>query len=86
VVPVVPTTVGDRVRQVRELRGISQVELSRRAGLRPDAVGSYERERSDKVDMQTIKRLARVLDIAPGWLLVGNMKPHHRCPWCQRRF
>jgi transcriptional regulator with XRE-family HTH domain len=65
------TRVGDRVaeriRELREKRGLSVRELARRAGLRPESVSRSERGVTE-VTITTLAKLCRALDLdLPGF-------------------
>lgn len=70
---------GERVRQLREARGISQEELGFQAGLHRTAVSFIERaQRSSTLD--TIEKLARALDVDPSQLMPKLRKSPARRP------
>jgi len=63
-------TLAKRLRYARERMGLSQSELARRVGLRPQAIqfiesGHVRRPRS-------IVEIAKVLAVNPEWLLLGE--------------
>lgn len=58
--------VGRRFRAVRTHKGWRQEDVSRVAGLSRAAVSRIEHGRFDSVTLQTIRRVARVLDISVG--------------------
>lgn len=59
---------GNRVREVRAERDISQEELARRAGLHRTAISFIERaERS--ATLETVEKLARALRVEPADLM-----------------
>ena len=57
----------DRVRELREKRGISQQKLSELAGLNRNYVSDVERGRRNPC-LGNIVKLAEALDVAPGEL------------------
>src|SRR5258708_6397473 len=60
--------IGSRLAEARKLRGISQSELARQAGLTPAAIWQIERgERSPS--SHTLRRLADTLVVSANWLL-----------------
>ena len=61
---------GERVREARTARGLSQEALAEAAGLHRTYVGSTERGLRN-VSLHNILRLAKALEIAPGQLLDG---------------
>lgn len=62
---------GRQLREVRRLRQLTQEELGEKAGISYKYIGEMERgEVNPSLDI--LVRLARVLEIAPGKLLVPN--------------
>ncbi len=59
---------GQRLREVRRERGISQDQLALRTGIHPTAIGRLERGAREP-RLSTILRVARGLDVQPGMLL-----------------
>ena len=57
----------DRLREMREKRGISQQKLSELAGLNRNYVSDVERGRRNPC-LNNIVKLAEALDVAPGEL------------------
>lgn len=58
-----------RIREVRQLRGLTQAELAERADVRRATVSQLERGESKAVYFDVLDRLARALDIAPALLI-----------------
>ena len=63
-----------RVKELREVRGWSQAELARRAGVRPTTLGLIEKGKARRIDLDALERLAQALDVAPGYLIVTRRK------------
>ena len=59
-----------RVRQLREALGLTQAELAERAGVRRATVNRIENARVTAIDLQVLERLADVLRVEPGFILV----------------
>jgi transcriptional regulator with XRE-family HTH domain len=59
---------GDRLRAIREQRGLTQQELAERCGLGINAVWKYENEESDPSG-DVVARLAKELDVSSDYLL-----------------
>ena len=59
-----------RVRELREAKGWSQAELARRAGVQRVTVTLIENHRTKGVDFETLEKLARALEVDPGYLIV----------------
>ena len=65
-----PSAFGERVRELRLQRGLSQEALAERCGLHRTYIGSVERGERN-VSLQNIVRIAHALDVAASGLLVG---------------
>lgn len=59
-----------RVKELREAKGFSQLELARRAEVRPATVIAIEKGRTTGVDFDVLERLAVALGVDPGFLVV----------------
>jgi transcriptional regulator with XRE-family HTH domain len=64
-------TLGDRLRQARELSGLSARALDRLAGLASAHSSHIERGVKKSISVDTAIGLARVLGISLDWLLTG---------------
>lgn len=71
---------GDRLKEIRELRGLSQVDLGERAGMSHIQVYRYETGRNEpSPDM--IARFAKALDITADYLLgLVDLPAEHLTP------
>ena len=56
-------TFGQRLRQLRELAGMSQRELARRASIPQPVVSDVESGRQQSVNLETARRIARALGV-----------------------
>lgn len=70
-----------RLRRTRDLRGLSQTQLSEEAGLTPAAISQIEA--GDRLPaFKTLRRLAKALETSVGYLLDGEesveMPPEYR--------
>lgn len=63
-----------RIKQLREVRGWSQAELARRTGVSQGMISRLENRRVDSIHMPTLEKLARALDVDPGYLIVKKGK------------
>ena len=63
-----------RVRELREAKGLSQVELAAKAKVRQATVSAIENEQTRRVDLDVLERLALALDVDPGFLVVRTAK------------
>ncbi|MGW0668171.1 helix-turn-helix domain-containing protein [Streptomyces sp. NPDC002746] len=57
------TTIGDRIRALREFRDVTQDELSRRAGVSVDTIRKLEQNVRESARINTLRGLARALDV-----------------------
>lgn len=62
-------TVGERLRQAREARGLTQLELAKRCGVDRTYIANIETGRSTRPEHMA--EIARVLKVSPGWLAFG---------------
>jgi transcriptional regulator with XRE-family HTH domain len=60
-----------RIRQVRELRGLSQEALARRVDLSSKSVARFEGGQTEP-SIATLRLLAESLGVSPAWLLTGE--------------
>lgn len=70
-----PVTV--RLKELRLAKGWTQVELAERAGIRRATVSMLESGKTDSISFNTLDRLARALEVDPGFLVVrrGGKRP-----------
>ena len=64
-------TVGERLRDIRKRRVLSQEDLAARAGVPVVTISRLENNHTEPRP-QTIRRLAAALDVEPSWLLFGD--------------
>ena len=64
-------TIGERLKSLRELKGLSQNELARRAGINRPTISELESGRQQDVTVETARRLARALEVSLN-MLVGE--------------
>ena len=64
-------TLGDRLRQLRDMKRLSQDELGQLADVPPSVIADVESERQATVTLETAKRLADALAVTLE-SLVGN--------------
>ncbi|MEV6504758.1 helix-turn-helix transcriptional regulator [Streptomyces sp. NPDC051642] len=63
------TTIGDRIRSLREFRDLTREQLSERADVSVDTIKVLERNRRETARIDTIRKLARALDVELGRLV-----------------
>ena len=61
-------TFGKKLKECREIKGLSQAKLAKKVGLHHSIIGRYEREEA-KPTIDVVKRLANILDTTVGYLL-----------------
>ncbi len=64
-------TFGQRLKKIREERGLNQSELGKRAGMQPSAIAHFEADRR-KPSFDNARALAKALDISADYLLGTN--------------
>ena len=81
------TTYGERLRKARELKGMSQAELARRLGLKPQAVQYLEEPRNMAQGSRHTARFADALGVDAVWLGsgFGDMRPAQKAGAAQAR-
>jgi transcriptional regulator with XRE-family HTH domain len=60
--------IGDRLRELREQRAMTQRELARAAGISPNTVAVLERSKAQP-NMSTVRKLAQALGVDPSELV-----------------
>jgi len=61
--------VGTQVLQRRETLGLTQEELARKSGIKQFHISLIENERVKEVRSDTLRKLARALNVSADWLL-----------------
>jgi transcriptional regulator with XRE-family HTH domain len=65
-------TVGQRIEAARRRRVMTQSELARDAGVAVITITRLEGDKIGNPRPDTVRKLARVLDVDPAWLLFGD--------------
>ena len=60
---------GDRIKEMRKLRGFTQEELAQKLGLKDSAIAKYENGRVENIKRSVISEMAKVLECSPVYLL-----------------
>jgi len=63
-----------RIKEIRQAKGWTQAELARRAGIRRATVNRIENARVKAIDLDVLEKLARALQVDPGYLIVKKRK------------
>jgi transcriptional regulator with XRE-family HTH domain len=63
------STIGDRIRSLREFRDLTREQLAERADVSVDTIKVLERNRRETARIDTIRKLARALDVELGRLV-----------------
>jgi len=74
IIPTSTDTIGGRVRHAREAAGLTQEELSKKAGIGQGHLSDIERDNAEPM-LRTIRLLAPALAVPPGWLAFGVEPP-----------
>jgi len=74
-----PMTFGERLRQLRELAGLSQRELARRANIPQPVVSDVESGKQKSMSLENARRIARVLGVTLD-LLAGTGEEEDASP------
>ncbi len=67
-----PLTV--RIKELREVKGWSQAELSRRSGVAQGMISRMENGQVESVHLPGLEKLAKALGCDPGYLIVKKRK------------
>jgi transcriptional regulator with XRE-family HTH domain len=66
-------TIGERLREARERRFLTQSELGQQAGLQIATISRIENDHHEgRPRLATIRRLAEALGVEPGWIMFGD--------------
>lgn len=61
--------VGDRIRELRKAKGMTQGELAKKLGLKDSAIAKYENGRVENIKRSVLSEMAKILDCSPVYLL-----------------
>ncbi len=64
------STLGNRIKQAREFKGLTQIELSEMIGIKQQSLQSAEC--GDTAMPRKIKQIAEVLEVSLSWLVTGD--------------
>jgi transcriptional regulator with XRE-family HTH domain len=80
-----PENFGDRLRKVRESKGLNQAQLAEKSGLQPSAVSHFEMGRRSP-SFDNLKRLADALSVTIDYLLGRQLEPTAAGPVAEQVF
>lgn len=69
------STIGQRVRQLRKLRGFSQVELAQLVGISQGSLSLIEKNKTEVPAGDTVAGLCKALRTTPDFLIAGAGDP-----------
>jgi len=80
-----PESFGERLRRLREEKGVSQSELASKAGFQPSAVAHFESDRRSP-SFENLRRLADALTVTIDYLLGRETEPKSAGPIAEQLF
>lgn len=72
---------GERLKKLREIRGMSQSDLAKAIGQHPSAIAHWESGEREPT-ISNVLKLAEGLRLTPGNLLPKEIVEYERCPTC----
>ena len=60
---------GTRIKELRQLNGMSQEELGRRVGVQRAAINKYEKGTVSNIPLHTIEMIASIFDVSPNYIV-----------------
>lgn len=79
------TTLGDRIKTLRQAKGLSQQELADRLGITKGAVMHWETGRTKNIRNETMLKLVRILGTDQEFLLFGPGREPERNKFRKRK-
>jgi transcriptional regulator with XRE-family HTH domain len=67
-----PDGAAARLQQARERKGLTQTEAAELSGVHKDTWSGWEQGLAEKMGLDNARRVCKVLDILPSWLLFGD--------------
>lgn len=68
-------TIGKRIKQIREEKGLTQTALAKAVGIAPQTVFKYEKDILTDVPLNKIETMAVALGVSPACLVGWNEAP-----------
>jgi transcriptional regulator with XRE-family HTH domain len=78
-----PTEFAERLRKIREEKGLTQAELAQRSGLQPSAIAHFEAGRRSP-SLDNLRRLADALSVTLDYLLGREPDPKSAGPAAEK--
>ena len=72
---IMATPIGNRLRQRREAKNMTQQQLAAKVGMRQSAISAIEREIATSAGASNLLKICAVLDTNPQWMLTGKGDP-----------
>ena len=69
-------TTGERIKEARKMRGMTQTELAEKIGMKFSAIHKYENGLVVNLKRETIAALANALEVSPAWLMCMEHEIH----------
>ena len=66
------TPIGERLKFIRKLKGMTQTQLAKAIGVDQSAISQIERGDSKGANAENLLKIAAVLQTNPQWLLTGR--------------
>lgn len=63
------SSIGDRIKDLRMLSGLSQEELGSRVGVQRAAINKYEKGLVTNIPLSTIEKMASLFDVSPTYIV-----------------
>ena len=60
---------GTRIKELRQISGMSQEELGRRVGVQRAAINKYEKGTVTNIPIHTIEKIASVFEVSPNYIV-----------------
>ncbi len=73
------TTLGERLKRLRETHGITQSDLASRIGISHSLIAQIEGGKTQP-SLNTLEKLARVLGVSPAYFLINQDRPENNRP------
>ena len=66
---------GTKIKELRQLHGLSQEELGRRVGVQRAAINKYEKGTVTNIPIETIEKIANIFEVSPTYLVGWDTTP-----------